>query len=192
MSPNLQPLSPSAAVPPMARYSLLNPWPREALQFAAALERAGRWLLAARRGLSASYGLTVAEWRMLRAIRESSAEPSIAALARRLDVTRQTAQRTAVGLQESGWLRLGPRNTDRRILVASLTAAGEAWLAELESTMRALLLEMTNDLSPQTLEIMSDALARLARRLRSCRSILRASNPGHRRRQRVRKTRQLS
>ena len=53
----------------MARNSLLSPWPREALEFTNALERAGRALRIARRGLSGAYGLTVAEWRMLRALR---------------------------------------------------------------------------------------------------------------------------
>ena len=53
----------------MARYSLLSPCPHEALGFTNALERAGRAVRVARRGLSGAYGLTVAEWRMLRALR---------------------------------------------------------------------------------------------------------------------------
>jgi DNA-binding MarR family transcriptional regulator len=175
----------------MARQSLLSPWPREALQFAGALERAGRWLLATRRGMCTGYGLTVPEWRMLRAIRQGKTEPSIAELARRMRIKRQSAHRTVVGLQRSGWLRLAPRTADRRMLVASLTTAGERSLEGLESTMRALLLEMTNDLAPHTLEIMIDALTRMSRRLRSCRSILQAPTTRHRRGPPVRKLRQL-
>lgn len=169
---------------------LRSPWPREALLFAGALERAGRGLLMARRGLSAGYGLTLTEWRMLRAIGQGPHEPSIAGLAHRTGMKRQNAYRTASALQRSGWLQFAPQSTDRRILVVSLTAAGERWLAALDSAMHALLLEMTNDLSPQSLELMSDTLGRVSRRLQACRSIVRASR-GQRRRPHFGKTRHL-
>jgi len=169
---------------------LLSPWPREALIFAGALERAGRWLLTARRGLSAGYGLTVTEWRMLEVIGQGRHELSLAALARRTGTTRQNAHRTASALQRLGWLQLAPRSTDRRILVVSLTGAGEGWLAALDSAMCALLFEVTSDLSPQRLELMTDALVRVSHRLQACRSIVRASKR-QRRRPHSRKTRHL-
>ena len=128
---------------------------------------------------------------MLRVIvGEGASESSIAELARRTGMTRQNAHRTASVLQRSGWLRLAPRNTDRRLLVVSLTAAGDRWLAALDSAMRDLLLEMTNDLSPHRLELMTDALVRISRRLQACRSLIAASR---RRRHRVHagKTRHL-
>ena len=45
----------------------------------------------------------------------------------------------------------------------------------MESTTRRLLLEMTNDISPHWLELLTDALTRLSDRLRSCPSVCRAS-----------------
>jgi DNA-binding MarR family transcriptional regulator len=169
---------------------LLNPWPRDALVFAAALERAGRRLLIARRGLSAGYGLTVAEWRMLRAVGEGPCGFSVAALARRIGTTRQNAHRAASALQRLGWLQLAPRTRDRRILVVSLTGVGERWLAALDSAMRDLLLEVTSDLSRQRLELMTDALVRVSRRLQACRTIVRASKR-QRRKPHSRKSRNL-
>lgn len=169
---------------------LLSPWPREALLFAGALERAGRSLLIARRGLSAGYGLTVTEWCMLRAIGQGRHELNVAALARRTGTTRQYAHQTVSALQRLGWLQLAPRSTDRRILVVSLTGAAERWLAALDSAMRALLLEVTSDLSPHRLELMTDALVRVSHRLQACRSIVRASKR-QRRGPHPRKTRHL-
>jgi DNA-binding MarR family transcriptional regulator len=153
-----------------ARYSVRSPWPREALQFVDAVERGSRWVRAARRRVSGAYGLSVAQWRLLKALRQendSSRGPSVAQLARRLAVKRQTAHRTAVELQRSGLLQLAPRSTDRRTLVATLTPTGERSLQVLESTIRALLLEVTNDLSPNVLDITTDALTRMSTRLRS-------------------------
>ena len=182
----------SRALPstPMARYSILSPWPREALEFTNALERAARALRTARRGLSGAYGLTVAEWQMLRALRsprKSTAasagagmrqERSVAELARRLRISRQAAHRTAARLERAGLLRCVPRGGDRRLRLASLTPDGEHSLERLESTMRRLLLEMTNDISPHWLEPLTDVLTRLSDRLRSCPSVCRASPPG--------------
>ena len=167
----------------MAGRSLLSPWPREALLFGRALEHAGRWLLIARRGLSAGYELTLTEWRVLRTIGQGRHEPSIADLARRAGMTRQSAHRTVSALQRSGWLQLAPRTSDRRILVVSLTAAGRRWLARLDSAMRDLLLEVTNDLTPHRLELMSDALVQISDRLQACRSIVRAARRQRRRAQ---------
>ena len=161
----------------MARYSILSTWPREALAFINALERAGRALRIARRGLSFAYGLTVAEWRMLRALRSSR---SVAELARRLRISRQAAHRTAARLERAGLLRCVPRGSDRRLRLASLTPDGERSLERLESTMRTLLLELTNDISPYRLEPLTDALARLSDRLRAFPSVFRASRRGRR------------
>jgi len=80
----------------MARYSILSTWPREALEFTNALERAARALRTARRGLSGAYGLTVAEWRMLRALR--SPRKSIAACA-------WCPSRRTVSTRWNGWNR---------------------------------------------------------------------------------------
>jgi len=176
----------------MARNSLLSPWPREALEFTNALESAGRALRVARRGLSGAYGLTVAEWRMLRALRPPrnttgrcagvvvGQERSVAELARRMRISRQAAHRTATGLERVGLLRYAKRGGDRRLRLASLTPDGERSLERLESTMRTLLLEMTNGISPYWLEPLIAALTRLSDRLRCCPSVLRASRRGRR------------
>jgi DNA-binding MarR family transcriptional regulator len=118
-----------------------------ALAFINALERAGRALRVARRGLSAACGLTVAEWRMLRALRPpqhwsgscagpvTHRERSVAALARRLRISRQAAHRTATGLERAGLLRYVGGGGDRRQRLASLTPDGARSLERVESTM---------------------------------------------------------
>jgi DNA-binding MarR family transcriptional regulator len=174
----------------IGRHSLANPWPREVLEFISALEHAAHWLRLARRGLSGSYGLTISEWRVLHAVRRTAVPPSIAQLAGRMRITRQSVHRTVAELRRAGWLRLERRTTDRRILGASLTPPAVRTLDELESMTRALLLEVTNDLTPRPLGIMTDALTRVAKRLRSCSGIMRSSRPVPRRGERSRRRRQ--
>lgn len=123
-----------------ARYSLLSPWPREALASTNALERAGR----------------------------------------ALRIARQAARRTAISLERAGLLRHVPHGGDRRLRLASLTPEGERSLQRLDSTMRRLLLEMTNNISPYRLAPLTEALTRLSERLQSCPSVVRASRRGPR------------
>lgn len=142
-----------AVVHRQARYSVRSPWPREALQFFDAVERASRWVRAARRRVSGAYGLSVAQWRLLKALRQENDQG-----------LRSEGPRSSRGPSVA---QLAPRSTDRRTLVATLTPAGERSLQVLESTIRALLLEVTNDLSPNVLDITADALTRMSNRLRS-------------------------
>jgi DNA-binding MarR family transcriptional regulator len=165
----------------MPAFRRRSPWPREALHFTAALERAGRSLITARRGLGASFGLTVTEWRLLKAIGRKPGQVSVAELGRRTGMTRQNAHRAASELQRAGWLRLAPQPGDRRVRIVCLTAAGERWLASLDSCTRDVLLEMTNDIPPQELELMSDILIRISAWLQSCRSIVEAARRQRRR-----------
>jgi DNA-binding MarR family transcriptional regulator len=83
-------------------------------------------------------------------------------------------------LERAGLLRYVSRGGDRRLRLASLTPDGARSLERVESTMRRLLLEMTNNISPHRLEPLTDVLTRLSERLRSCPSILRASRRGRR------------
>ena len=116
--------------------------------------------------------------------------PPVAELARRMRISRQAAHRTATGLERAGLLRYAKRGGDRRLRLASLTPDGERSLERLESTMRTLLLEMTNSISSYWLEPLTDALTRLSDRLRCCPSVLRASRLGRRAGGRPRKIRQ--
>jgi DNA-binding MarR family transcriptional regulator len=130
----------------MALRSRLHRHPREVLEFVAALERAGRAVRMARRGVSARAGLTIAEWRMLRAVQASCgkpsvflvvmgsarAAPSISSLAQRLGTTRQTAHRTVATLCAAKLVQIEIRGGDRRRRAVWLTSLGERSLATRE------------------------------------------------------------
>lgn len=146
------------------RFQLLSPWPDEAMQFAGAVERAGRLILAARRGLSAALSLTVPTWRLLKAVSQSRGDLSVAGAARRLRLARQTMRAIALDLRRKGWLELNRCPVDRRIWRLALTPEGTRILAQLETVMRVLLLEMTNDISLESLEVTTELLNRMFRR----------------------------
>jgi DNA-binding MarR family transcriptional regulator len=199
------------------RFQLLSPWLREALEYTNAIERAGRMLIAARRGMSLSYGLTICGWRVLTAISQlvdeqsssstfdgrsspstfdggspsstfdgrspsntfdgrSTSGPlrvlSMAAISRRLRLTRQTTQAVVHELRRDGWVVLQRYQSDRRIFTLTLTPRATRTVANLEHDMRALLLEVTRELTRETLSNTTADLERITGRLRRCRQIV--------------------
>jgi DNA-binding MarR family transcriptional regulator len=156
----------------MPKFSLTGHCPREALAFAGAAERAGRFILAARCGFATGCGLSVAAWRVLRIVAQPNADLSVAKLARRLRVARQSAHKATRELRRQGFVNIVPAVANRRSLRIILTPQGAELLGTLESAMRLLLLEVTNDLSPQALEAATSLLDGMAKRLRTSRPLL--------------------
>jgi DNA-binding MarR family transcriptional regulator len=153
--------------------SLLSPFPREALEFTTAVERAGRLILAARRGLGKAHGLSVAAWRLLEVVRRSHGRMSIAIAARRLGVSRQAVREAANALGARHLLAVVPDPANRKELLLLTTPKGGLARAELSEVMATFLLEMTNDLRREEMIAATGLLNRLAWRIRRCETVLR-------------------
>ena len=154
-----------------SRFELLSPWPFDALQFTSAVERAARLIVAARRGISAAFGLKLSGWRMLRLVSRRGADITIAEAARRLNLTRQTVHEIVRELRAAGLIQTERSSVDRRALRLVLTPEGARNLEKVEATMKLLLLEMTNDISLESLAATTGLLHRMTTRLRVCQSI---------------------
>ena len=153
-------------------FQLLSPHPQEATAFATAVERAGRLIMAARRRLAAELGLSVPAWRLLATISRSQSGTSLARTARQLGISRQAVRDMAGDLRERGLLTMpkGPANRKETRLL--LTQDGHRSIAQLDETLRFLLLEMTNDVPRETLTATADLLNCFSARLRRCETIL--------------------
>lgn len=152
---------------------LLSPFPREALEFATAAERAGRLILAARRGLAKARGLSVAAWRLLEIIGRARGRMTVALAARRLRVSRQAVREAAGALRASGLLTVVADPASRKELRLLATPKGGLARAELNEIMATFLLEMTNDLRCDELTAAAGLLNRMAWRIRRCESVMR-------------------
>lgn len=156
-----------------ARYQLLSPWPEQALAFTTAIERVARLIVRARSGMAAHFQLTVAGWRMLRFVEQSGSKATLTQLSRRLRVTRPSAREMAGRLCHVGYLSIGRSPGDRRRRRLTLTVAGKECLSEVDASIEALLLEMTNDVPAECLVDAARIMDRMARRLRACETVFR-------------------
>jgi DNA-binding MarR family transcriptional regulator len=156
---------------------LLNPFPREALEFASAVERAGQMILAARRGLGKARGLSLADWRLLEVIGQSRSRLSFAITARRLQVSRQTVREAARVLQARGLVAIVADPLNRKELRLLATPTGELERAGLDDLMSDLLLEMTDDIPLEDLIAATRVLSGLARRMGRCETVIRRQQP---------------
>jgi DNA-binding MarR family transcriptional regulator len=148
-----------------APFQLLSPHPQEAIAFVTAVERAGRLIMAVRRGFAAEHDLTVPAWRLLAVIARAQRRPGLARIARLLGISRQAVRDMAGDLRERGLLTM----PEKQLL---LTPEGHTEMAQLDETLRFLLLEMTNDVPPEALTASANLLNGFSARLRRCETIL--------------------
>lgn len=150
------------------KFQLLSPWRREARAFAVAVERAGRFLRRARRGLAKARGVSLEEWRLLKVVSDTRDHRSMARMARRLGISRQAVQFMSMRLQHRGWLATAPGPVNRKNRCLLLTVTGARLFAELDKTMDALRLEVSSEIPRETLSATTTLLDRLSSRLRRC------------------------
>ena len=155
-----------------APFQLLSPYPQEAIAFATAIERAGRLIMAARHGLAAAHGLTVPAWRLMAVISRTQRRASAARIARLLRMSRQAVRQMAGDLQERGLLSMPPGPESRKETQLLLTPKGHIAMAELDETLRFLLLEMTSESPQDRLTAAASLLNGFSGRLRRCETIL--------------------
>jgi len=154
------------------RFELLSPWTLDALQFTSAVDRAARLIAATRRGIGEAYGLKVSGWRILRLVSEPGIGITIAEAARRLNLRRQSVHEVVGDLRAAELIQTERSSADRRALRLVLTPQGARILEKLEATMKLLLLEITNDISRESLMATTGLLHRMTTRLRACKSIV--------------------
>ncbi len=155
-----------------APFRLLSPHPQEAMAFVTAAERAGRLVMAARHGLAAAHGLTVPAWRLLTVISRPQRRTNLARIARHLRISRQAVREMACDLRERGLLTMSRGPSSRKETLLVLTAEGRTSMAQLDETMRFLLLEMTSEVPKETLAAAAELLNGFSARLRRCETIL--------------------
>lgn len=85
-------------------------------------------LIAAGNHLVEDLGLTSARWQVLGELTDGPA--SVAAIARKMGLTRQNIQRIADRLMEEGFVATAPNPAHRRAKLYALTSHGEAVMAE--------------------------------------------------------------
>jgi DNA-binding MarR family transcriptional regulator len=123
--------------------------------------------------MAVHFELTVPGWRMLKLVERSGTSATLTNLARRMHVTRPSARETAGRLCDAGYLSIGRLPGDRRYRLLAATEAGMECLSEVDAGIDVMLLEMTNDIPAAGLAEGSRVLDRMARRLRTCETVLR-------------------
>ena len=92
---------------------------------------AGRALALSRDGLVAGHAMTGAKCRLLRTIHHLPVAFAVSAVARAMDVSRQTVFPMVKELVDEGLLEVVPNDRDRRVSLVTLTSLGHARLEEL-------------------------------------------------------------
>jgi len=110
------------------------------------------------------YGATTAQIRLLLAIR-SAPGSSGAYLARQCEVTPQSAQTLIQRAEESGWITRSKDSINERIVIASLTPAGEKLLKVAERLIRGIEAKAWDDVSPRTLKSVIEVFERCVKNL---------------------------
>ena len=96
------------------------------------------------------------------AVIEEFGPSSQADLGRRLGMDRRSVSEEAAGLEHGGFVSRGPDPADSRRNRLEITAAGQALLAQLESSFRAMQDELLGPLSPEDRIELSRLLALVA------------------------------
>jgi len=83
--------------------------------------------------LAGPLGLSTARWQLMGTIAASPEAESVAAIARRMGLQRQSVQRTADALADQGLIEYIPNPSHQRAKLAVLTQAGEKALQKLHT-----------------------------------------------------------
>jgi DNA-binding MarR family transcriptional regulator len=110
------------------------------------------------------YGVTTAQIRLLGAI-ASAPGSSGAELARRCEITPQTAQVLIERAEESGWIIRSKDAVNERILIASLTLDGEKLLKMADRVLRKLERRLWTDIPLESIDSLSGTLEQCLRNI---------------------------
>lgn len=130
----------------------------EALRTAAALEAAGAALVA-------PLGLTPARWQVLATLVWLDRPETVAGLARRLSLARQSVQRVVNDMVEAGQVEMTENPADRRAKLAVPTETGRALAAKAETLRQPWTAGLAEGLDAATSAEAAARLAALRRRL---------------------------
>jgi len=109
---------------------------------------------------------------VLRLVSRRGTDITIAEAARGLNLTRQSVHEVVRELRAARLIHTERSSVNRRALKLVLTTEGVRRLEKMEATMKLVLLEMTNDISLESLLGTTRLLQRMTRRLRACTSIV--------------------
>ncbi len=115
--------------------------------------------------LTADLGLTSARWKVLGAIALEGRPLTVAQIARRMGLTRQSVQRLVNELAGDGFVMLEPNPDHKRAPLIRRTAAGEAAYAAIMARYEAWAERLAAGLDPAELARARDAVCRMIRRV---------------------------
>lgn len=146
----------------MARFS-----PRALAFGELALEsfRLNNRLLSAGDRLAEDLGMTSARWQVLGTLVRSGGSLTVADIARRMGLQRQSVQRVADRLAADGLVDFVANPRHRRAKLAAPTRAGRAVLEQLETRRSAWADDIAGDLEAEAIEAAANLLRRLRLRL---------------------------
>lgn len=130
----------------------------DVLRTASALDQAGAALVV-------PLGLTPARWQVLATLAHLGAPETVAGLARRLSLTRQSVQRVVDDLVAEGLVAMADNPADRRARLAHPTDAGRALAHQAEALRRPWTADLARGLDPRGVEAARDLLSTLRARL---------------------------
>ena len=107
--------------------------------------RLNRSIVEAAIELTAGAGVTGTQWGVLSALGQGAQPRTVAETARRMGLARQSVQRVADVLADSGLVRYLPSPEDRRTKRVDVTDAGRALLAKLDARQRDWVAEIVGD-----------------------------------------------
>lgn len=111
--------------------------------------------------LSRQAGLSSARWQVLGTIAAAGEPQTVADVARRMGLQRQSVQRTADALEREGFLEYAPNPRHRRAKLATLTRAGDKALEQMRELREDWADEFKQDLSLQELQHATTTLVTL-------------------------------
>ena len=121
--------------------------------------------LAIGNALGADVGLTSARWQVLGAISLSPVPLPVAHIARNMGLTRQAVQRTVDEMREDDLVRFEPNPHHRRAMLVAMTERGEAAYGDVSERHGQWVEALMADLSPELIEVASDLLREIQRRI---------------------------
>lgn len=122
-------------------------------------------LLAEADKLSATHGLTGARWQVMGALKLEERPLSVAQIARRMGLQRQSVQRLCDILVEQEMLAYHPNPDHKRAKLVDFTPQGREIFDEASTTQTAWANAITIDFTSEELKAATDVLRRLKERL---------------------------
>jgi DNA-binding MarR family transcriptional regulator len=115
--------------------------------------------------LTAGAGVTGTQWGVLAALGQGDAPATVAETARRMALARQSVQRVADVLADTGLVNYLPNPEDKRAKLVEVTAAGRALLADMKDRQHAWVDSIVGDYSDADIDAAIQLIKNIRQRI---------------------------